>query len=105
MLNEYLTIIGRYLGFDTATTLIALLVVILIVVVVFKRQVLCMFDIIYNFISEYLLKTAITDASVLTANSQLCLILTHTSIVLLFILGILFVKWCFRIASGVFFRG
>ena len=37
MLNEYLTIIGRYLGFDTATTLIALLVVILIVVVVFKR--------------------------------------------------------------------
>lgn len=37
MLNEYLTIIGRYLGFDTATTLIALLVVILIVVVAFKR--------------------------------------------------------------------
>lgn len=37
MLNEYLTIIGRYLGFDTTTTLIALLVVILIVVVAFKR--------------------------------------------------------------------
>lgn len=64
-----------------------------------------MFDIIYNFINEQLLSTSLTDTTILTANSQLCLILTHTSIVLLFILGILFIKWCFRIASGLFFRG
>lgn len=37
MLNEYLTIIGRYLGFDTATTLIALLLSLIVVVLIIKK--------------------------------------------------------------------
>lgn len=61
-----------------------------------------MFDLIYNFILENLLTTTITTESVLLANSQLALILTHASIVLIFVVFVLFIKFMFTMTARLF---
>lgn len=63
-----------------------------------------MFDLIYNFIFDNLLSTASTDVAIVSANSQLALILAHVSIILIFICFVLFVRFMFSITSCLFFR-
>ena len=59
-----------------------------------------MFDIIYNFIYENLLSSTI-DSTVIY-NQQLALIMTHVSVVLIYIVLVSFIVWLFKIVSGAF---
>ena len=59
-----------------------------------------MFDIIYNFIYENLLSSTIE--STVIYNQQLALIMTHVSVVLIYIVLVSFIVWLFKIVSGAF---
>lgn len=61
-----------------------------------------MFDLIYEFISTQLLGTASTSQAILESNAQLSLILTHASIVLIFVCFVLFVKAMFTMTARLF---
>lgn len=59
-----------------------------------------MFDIIYNFIYENLLSSTIESTFIY--NQQLALIMTHVSVVLIYIVLVSFIVWLFKIVSGAF---
>lgn len=61
-----------------------------------------LFDIIYNFISENLLNSAVEGVT--TYNQTLTLILTHTSIILIYVVLVLFVVSIFKFVSNLFCR-
>lgn len=61
-----------------------------------------LFDIIYNFISDNLLNTTIDGVA--TYNSTLTLLLTHTTIVLIYVVLVMFVVGVFKFVSSLFCR-
>jgi len=61
-----------------------------------------MFDIIYNYISTMLLSSDLGIESVNTLNSDLTYILSATSIVLIFILIVLFIRAAGRFVIDLF---
>lgn len=56
-----------------------------------------MYDTIYNFLSTYLLSG--THAFM---HEQLAQILTHTSIILIYVFLVKFIIWLFKVSSGIF---
>lgn len=62
-----------------------------------------MYNLLFDFISNSLVGiSSITDASQLTYATDLSVILTHVSLVLIFVVGVLFIRFLFGIVNRMF---
>ena len=68
-----------------------------------------MYQLIYDFISTHLFNGTALDnmtsevlGQTISLNEWLCHLMSVTSIVLIFIFLVLFIKWIFRVVSGLF---
>lgn len=62
-----------------------------------------MYNLLFDFISNSLVGiSSITDVSQLTYATDLSVILTHVSLVLIFVVGVLFIRFLFGIVNRMF---
>ena len=95
MIQEYLEIILSYSGLSLTNIL---LFVIALVTILKKRQVLYMYQFIYDLINNTLIgTTTINDTYI----SQLSIILTHISLILLYVGCVMIIIGLFRFVSSI----